>query len=168
MDDNVDGIRSSHSAARELRSDATREAPSDDVDHDAPPDSRDGDLVDDALAAYRAYQQGAELLGAANPHAAVTALERARALEPAKASIREALGRAYFRSGRFGAASAEFTQAIGLDPVNDYALFGLGLSLLRRGDAAGARRNLKLAVAMRPDRCAYRDALTRAVAAGDP
>jgi Flp pilus assembly protein TadD len=52
----------------------------------------------------------------------------------------------------------EFERAVELDPVNDYAHFGLGLSLLRVGDRGGARRHLKLAVAMQP-RDEYRDAL---------
>jgi len=38
----------------------------------------------------------------------------------------------------------------------------LGLCLLRQGDAVGARRHLKLAVAMRPEMAAYRDALSEA------
>jgi Flp pilus assembly protein TadD len=100
--------------------------------------------------AYAAYQEGSRLLESANPHAAAVALERARDLEPDKGSIREALGRAYFRCGRFPAARFEFEQAVALDPVNDYAHFGLGLSLLRVGERLGARRHLKLAVAMRP------------------
>jgi Flp pilus assembly protein TadD len=100
--------------------------------------------------AYAAFQEGSRLLASANPHAAAVALERARDLEPGKGSVREALGRAYFRSGRFALAQAEFEQAVELDPVNDYAHFGLGLSLLRIGDRVGARRHLKLAVAMRP------------------
>ena len=33
-----------------------------------------------------------------------------------------------------------------IEPVNDYAHFGLGLCLMRRGDHVGARRHLKLAV----------------------
>ena len=50
----------------------------------------------------------------------------------------------------------EFERAVELDPVNDYAHFGLGLCLLRVGDRLGARRHLKLAVAMRPDSDEYR------------
>jgi len=100
--------------------------------------------------AYEAFQDGSRLLATANPHAAAVGLERARDLEPDKGSIREALGRAYFSSGRFADAGSEFERAIELDPVNDYAHFGLGLSLLRKGDTFGARRHLKLAVAMRP------------------
>jgi Flp pilus assembly protein TadD len=112
--------------------------------------------------AYDAFQEGCRLLASSSVHAAVVALERARELEPDKGSIRETLGRAYFRTGRFDAARVEFERAVEIDPVNDYALFGLGLSQLREGDRMGARRHLKLAVAMRPEMDAYRDALSAA------
>ena len=112
--------------------------------------------------AYDAFQEGCRLLASSSAHAAVVALERARDLEPDKGSIRETLGRAYFRTGRFDAARAEFERAVEIDPVNDYALFALGLSQLREGDRVGARRHLKLAVAMRPEMPAYRDALSAA------
>ncbi len=52
-------------------------------------------------SAYDAFQEGNRLLASENPHAAVVALERARDLEPDKASVRETLARAYYRSGRF-------------------------------------------------------------------
>ena len=99
---------------------------------------------------YDLYQRGCELLSHGDYQAAIVPLSRARDLEPDKASIREALARAYFRCGRFPAARSEFARAVEIDPVNDYAHFGLGLCLLRTGDRAGARRHLKLAVAMRP------------------
>ena len=116
---------------------------------------------DEREHAYEAFQEGSRLLEDSHPHAAAVALERARDLEPDKGSIREALGRAYFRCGRFPAAGSEFARAVEIDPVNDYAHFGLGLCLLRTGDRAGARRHLKLAVAMRP-RDEYREALAQA------
>jgi Flp pilus assembly protein TadD len=115
----------------------------------------------DPIQAYQDFQEGSRLLEEAHPHAAAVVLERARDLEPDKASIREALARAYFRCGRFPAARSEFARAVEIDPVNDYAHFGLGLCLLRTGDRAGARRHLKLAVAMRP-RDEYRQALAQA------
>jgi Flp pilus assembly protein TadD len=118
--------------------------------------------------AYDAYQEGVRLLDGANAHAAVVALERARELEPEKGSIRETLGRAYFRTGRFGAASAEFAKAVELDPVNDYAHFGLGLCLIRTGERDAARGHLRLATVMRPEVDAYRDALAEVVPADDP
>ena len=111
--------------------------------------------------AFTAFQEGSHLLATANPHAAATVLERARALEPDKASIREALARAYYSIGRVGDAEAEFEAALAIEPVNDYAHFGLGLCRLRAGDRARARGHLRLAVAMRPDP-EYRRALERA------
>jgi Flp pilus assembly protein TadD len=118
--------------------------------------------------AYARYQEGVRLLAGANAHAAVVSLERARDLEPHVGSIRETLARAYYRTGRYEAAEAEFAKAVDLDPVNDYALFGLGLCRLRAGDPGGARRHLRLAVAMRPDNPDYRAALARAAADGGP
>jgi Flp pilus assembly protein TadD len=115
-----------------------------------------------AESAYEAFQEGSRLLAMASPHAAAVVLERARDLEPDQGSIREALGRAYFRTRRFAEAKAEFARVVEIDPVNDYALFGLGLCLLREGDREGARRPLKLAVAMRPDQPDYQAALARA------
>jgi Flp pilus assembly protein TadD len=88
-------------------------------------------------------------------------LEHARDLEPDKGSVRETLARAYFRTGRFPDAREEFERAVEIDPVNDYAHFGLGLCLLRQGHRAAARGHLKLAVAMRPDNDDYRRALSK-------
>src|SRR5437763_17000647 len=95
--------------------------------------------------AYADFQDGSRLLDSGNPHAATLPLERARDLEPGKASIREALARAYFGAARYERAAVEFAVAIELDPVNDYAHFGLGRALARTGDVAGARRHLRLA-----------------------
>jgi Flp pilus assembly protein TadD len=114
--------------------------------------------------AYFRFQEGSRLLNSGNSHAAVVALERARDLEPDKGSIREALARAYYRSQRVEAARVEFEKILELDPVNDYAHFGLGLCLLRTGDRAGARGHLKIATIMRPDEEAYQDALRQASA----
>ena len=75
--------------------------------------------------------------------------------------VRETLARAYFSSGRFAAAEDEFRAALDLDPVNDYAHFGVGLCRLRVGDRLTARRHLRLATAMRPDNDDYRAALAQ-------
>ena len=116
--------------------------------------------MDDAEA-YVAFQEGSRLLDTGNAHAATVALERARALEPEKGSVRETLARAYFRTGRFSAAEDEFLATLELDPVNDYAHFGVGLCRLRVGDRVTARRHLRLATAMRPDNDDYRAALAQ-------
>jgi len=115
--------------------------------------------------AYTAFSEGMRLLADDNVHAAVVALEQARALEPGKGSVREALARAYFRTGRFSAAEAEFAAALDIEPVNDYAQFGIGLCRLRAGDRTRARGHLRLATVMRPDNADYRAALEQA---GDP
>jgi Tfp pilus assembly protein PilF len=112
--------------------------------------------------AYAAFQEGSRLLADDNAHAAVIALERARELEPAKGSVRETLARAYFRTGRFDRAEGEFQAAVEIDPVNDYAHYGIGVCRLRAGDLASARGHLKLATVMRPDNDDYRRALAEA------
>jgi tetratricopeptide (TPR) repeat protein len=113
--------------------------------------------------AYDAFREGSRLLATENPHAAVVALERARDLEPNQGSVRETLGRAYYRAGRLAEARDEFARAIEIDPVNDYAHYGLGLCLRRQGDRLGARRHLKLAVSMRPEHAEYQAALARTI-----
>src|SRR6478736_5404510 len=50
--------------------------------------------------AYELYSRGSAMLHDGHPHAAALILGRAKLLEPDKASIREALGRALFMSGR--------------------------------------------------------------------
>jgi len=117
--------------------------------------------VDDGDA-YLAFQEGSRLLADGNAHAAVVALERARRLEPEKGSVRETLARAYYQSGRFEFAEREFRAALDLEPVNDYAHYGLGLCRLRVGDLTGARAHLRLAIVMRPDNDHYQHALDQA------
>jgi Tfp pilus assembly protein PilF len=116
----------------------------------------------EAPDAYVAFQEGSRLLASDDAHAAVIALERARALEPAQGSVREALARAYFRTGRFTAAEEEFQAAVDIDPVNDYAHYGLGVCRLRQGDVTRARGHLRIATVMRPDNGDYRRALDEA------
>ena len=112
---------------------------------------------------YTLYSRGQEFLDAGRPHQAVVVLERAAAVEPEKGSIREALARALFMTGRFGRARGEFAKAVAIDPVNHYAHFGLGLACARTGDRTRAVAHLKLAVAMAPRR-EYREALARVTA----
>jgi Flp pilus assembly protein TadD len=114
-------------------------------------------------SAYTLYSRGREFLATGHPHQAVVALERAAAEEPDKGSIREALGRALFMTGRWGRARAEFAKAVDIDPTNHYAHFGLGLSCARTGDRVQAVAHLKLAVAMAPLE-EYRAALDRLTA----
>jgi Tfp pilus assembly protein PilF len=116
-------------------------------------------------SAYALYRRGSALLAEGRYHQAAIVLERARTQEPDKGSIREALARAYFGSGRHGSAREEFEAALRIEPTNDYAHFGLALCLERSGDLASARAHAKLAVAMRPELEDYRRALARIVRA---
>ena len=110
---------------------------------------------------YALWQRGCAHLAGNRYHQAVVALERARAQDPDKASIREALARAYYSAGRPDSAREEFEVALEIDPANDYAHFGLALCLERTGELAVARGHAKLAVVMRPEDENYRRALER-------
>jgi Flp pilus assembly protein TadD len=105
---------------------------------------------------YELYRTGTRLLEDGDFHAAAVPLSRARDLEPDKTSIREALGRAYFRSARYREAAEEFEAVVQHAPTNDYALFCLGRSLQLMGRHAEARHPLALACCLRPERSDYR------------
>ena len=111
---------------------------------------------------YELYQRGIALLEAGHNHQATVPLSRARDLAPDKTSIREALGRALFRSQRYEQAMAEFQAAVDRAPTNDFALFCLGRSLQLLGRHAEARRPLALAACMQPGRRDYRLSRDRA------
>jgi Flp pilus assembly protein TadD len=114
---------------------------------------------------YELYTRGTALLEAGDFAAAAIPLEHARDLEPDKTSIREALGRAYFRSGRFEKARTEFEEVVERSPVNHYAQFCLGRSLENTGRRREASRHAALAAGMRPDRDDYRELRDRLRAA---
>jgi Flp pilus assembly protein TadD len=105
---------------------------------------------------YDLYQRGMALLEDGHFHQATVPLAKAADLEPDKTSIREALGRAYFRTGRFEDARGEFEAVVDRAPTNDYALFCLGRSLMQLGRTAEARKPLTLAACMNPNRRDYR------------
>jgi Flp pilus assembly protein TadD len=107
-------------------------------------------------SAYDLFKKGSDLLERGDFMAATIPLERARDLEPDKSSVREALGRAYFRSSRFEEAAVEFAAVVEQYPVNDYAHFCLGKALAKTGRPTAARRHATLAASMRPDRADYR------------
>jgi len=110
---------------------------------------------------YALYRRGVELLEDGSFSEATVPLAEAARQAPEKSSVREALGRAYYGAGRTSAAEAEFSEALEIDPSNDYAHFGLGLCLARGGERARAIGHLRLAVVMRPEVDTYRQALDR-------
>jgi len=105
---------------------------------------------------YDLFQRGTALLEAGDFNSATVPLSRARDLDPDKTSIREALGRAYFRSAQFERAREEFEAVVERAPTNDFALFCLGRSLMQLGRNQEARKPLALAACLRPDRPDYR------------
>ena len=99
--------------------------------------------------AYDLYQQGKTHLRSGMAAQATVALEKAKRLEPEKASIREALGIAYFRITNWEKAEAEFRKVLELAPTDDYAHYALGRVLLKQGRDEEAAPHLKLARLMR-------------------
>ena len=96
------------------------------------------------------FQQGREHLAEGRAAQATVPLEKAKAREPDKASIREALGIAYFRIQRWQQAEAEFRAVLELAPVDDYAHYALGRCLEKLGREAEANGQYKLASSLRP------------------
>jgi Flp pilus assembly protein TadD len=105
---------------------------------------------------YDLFVRGTALLEAGDFNSATVPLSKAAALEPDKTSIREALGRAYFRSSQFEQARVEFEAVVERAPTNDYALFCLGRALMELGRLEEARRPLAQAAGLRPERRDYR------------
>ena len=105
---------------------------------------------------YNLFQQGRAHLADGRAAQATVPLEKAKRREPEKESIREALGIAYFRIGRWQAAEAEFRKLLELSPVNDYAHYALGRCLEKQGREREANGHYKLASSLRPDSNGYR------------
>lgn len=105
---------------------------------------------------YSLYQRGIALLESGDYDQATVPLSKAARLAPDKTSIREALGRAYFRSRHFPQAAEEFEAVVERYPVNDFAHFCLGRALDLSGRPDRARRHLAIAANLRPERSDYR------------
>jgi tetratricopeptide (TPR) repeat protein len=129
-------------------------------------DERD-EARDDAVeggereTAYDLLQRGQALLERRHFAQAAIVLERADRQEPAKGSILEALGRAYFNSGQPDRARVTFEALLEIDPSSHYAHYAVGQSLKRLGRTDRARTHLRLAVAMSPHNKLYSGALAR-------
>jgi Flp pilus assembly protein TadD len=111
--------------------------------------------------AYDLFSRGVTFLRDGHPHQAAMMLSRAKLIEPEKASIRTALGRALFMSGRMARARREFAKVVQLDPADDYGHFALALACERTGQRTRAIGHLRMAVVMRPGVDEYESALRR-------
>jgi Flp pilus assembly protein TadD len=99
---------------------------------------------------YDYFQEGRRRLRRGQAAQATVPLEKAKRREPNKASIRETLGIAYFRLGRYDEAEAEFRAALEISPVDDYAHYALGRCLEKLGRTSEANGHYKLARSLRP------------------
>lgn len=115
---------------------------------------------------YRLYRRGVELLEDGSFEEATRPLAEAARREPEKTSVREALGRAYFRNRQFVEAATEFEAVVETHPVNDFAHFCLGRALSLTGNVSRARHHLALASNLRPERRDYRIYRERLAARG--
>ena len=104
---------------------------------------------------YDYFQQGQARLREGMAAQATVTLEKAKRRAPDKASIREALGIAYFRIHRYAEAESEFRKVLELAPVDDYAHYALGRCLDKLGRPAEANGHYKLASSLRPGSKAY-------------
>jgi Flp pilus assembly protein TadD len=105
---------------------------------------------------YALYRRGVELREDGSFSEATVPLAEAARQAPEKSSVREALGRAYFRDRQFEKAAMEFEAVVDSHPVNDYAHFCLGRALSLTGHTDRARHHLALASNLRPERRDYR------------
>lgn len=107
------------------------------------------------MSAYKDFVKGKEYLDNGKLIDAKHYLKRAKKKEPKRLSIREALARTCFMNGDFEEARKEFQFIVNMNPADDYAHFGLGLSLVRLGDRKKGVGQLKLACAMNPENKDY-------------
>lgn len=110
---------------------------------------------------YEWYQWAQELLAAGDSAAAAQLLGHLLEAEPGSRSVLEAYARAVFNARRYEDAVAAFGALLDVAPDDDYAHFGMGMSLWRKQEFTLARDHLSMAFVMRPDRAEYGKALSQ-------
>ena len=113
---------------------------------------------------YDWFQRATELLASGNSDAAAQLLEHLVAADPTSQSALEAYGRALFDARRFADAAVTFTELLEIAPANDYAHFGLGMSLWQAQEFTTARDHLAMAFVMKPENAEYSRALGQVTA----
>lgn len=107
---------------------------------------------------YDWFRRAEALLAQKRPEDAVPLLRLLVAESPESTSAREDLARALFDCGRYQAAAEQFSILCELAPDDDYAHFGLGVSLWRLREFSRAVEHLAVADVMAPGNPAYRRA----------
>ncbi len=124
-------------------------------------ESAEGGQADDDWSGtpYDWYRSAATHLAAGDAEAALELLERLRMVDPHSTSVLEGYARALFDSRRYAEAVAAFSDLADRRPSDDYAHYGLGMSLWRVQRFPEARDHLAMAFVMRPERPDYGQAL---------
>ena len=112
-------------------------------------------------SAYDWYRRAIALLEGGNPAAAEVLFARLRDIDPNSMSVLEAHARALFDARRYEEAAVAFAELAERNPAEDYAHYGLGLSLWRLQRFPEARDQLAMATVMRPGRPDYAQALAQ-------
>ncbi|MFN8171923.1 MAG: tetratricopeptide repeat protein [Candidatus Nanopelagicales bacterium] len=118
-------------------------------------------MTDEPDSLYDQYRRAIALLEGGSPDAAAVLLARLRVEDPGSTSVLEAHARALFDSHRYEEAASAFGELVERSPDEDYAHYGLGLSLWRLQRFPQARDHLAMAFVMKPSRSEYGDALAQ-------
>lgn len=110
-------------------------------------------------SAYEWYRRALDLLEGGDPDASLVLLDRVVAEESSATSAHEARARALFEARRFDEAASAFEALVHARPDDDFAHYGLGMSLWRLQRFRVAADHLAMAAVMRPDRSEYASAL---------
>ena len=81
---------------------------------------------------------------------AITQFQAAIATAPPQSGLFDALGSAYWRSGKYPEAAQAYEQAVALDPDDVISVYKLGCLRVDRGDAAGGKPLLEKVAAADP------------------
>jgi predicted Zn-dependent protease len=110
---------------------------------------------------YDWYRRAVSLLDSGNADAAAVLLARLREVDPTSTAVLETHARALFDGRRYQEAADAFAELVERSPAEDYAHYGLGMSLWRLQRFPLARDHLAMAAVMRPQRADYARALAQ-------
>jgi len=108
---------------------------------------------------YDWYHRAVALLDTGNSDAAAVLFARLRTVDPTSTCVLEGHARALFDGRRYAEAAEAFAELAERSPAEDYAHYGLGMSLWRLQRFPQARDELSMAFVMRPERAEYGSAL---------
>lgn len=105
---------------------------------------------------YEEFLKGLNAFEKRHYEEAVYHLRRVKRKDPGKISVRELLGRAYFKIGDYRKALREFDFILENRPDQDYAYFCAGLCLVKLGKTEEGLEKMRIAIALNPKNHEYR------------